>query len=147
MEKPANPPPPPKPVPIVNTWAQPFWDAARNERLIIQRCRSCERHVFYPRIACPYCASEALDWVEASGKGTIYSFTVVESNAPSSFRADMPYVVAVIRLEEGVQMLSNVVGCDPYDVRCEQPVEVTFEKLNDDFTLPKFRPISEQESA
>jgi hypothetical protein len=146
MEKSTSPVAPPKPVPIVNTWARPFWDAAREERLLIQRCPRCQRHVFYPRIACPYCAAAALEWVEASGRGTIYTFTVVESNAPSAFQADMPFVIAVIRLAEGVQMLSNVVDCDPYSVRCEQPVEVTFEKLNDEFTLPKFRPIRAQEA-
>lgn len=133
---------PKKPVPVVNTWARPFWDAAKEQRLIIQQCAACGEHVFYPRIACPFCAADRLEWVEASGKGQVYSFTVVENNAPSAFIADMPYVVAVIRLEEGVQMLSNVVGCDPYAVECDMPVEVCFERLDDDFTLPKFRPLA-----
>lgn len=130
-----------KPVPVVNTWAKPFWDAAQQERLIIQKCNSCGEHVFYPRIACPHCSADELEWVEVSGKGTVYSFTVVEANAPSAFLGDMPYVVAVIRLQEGVQMLSNVIGCDPHSVVCDMPVEVTFEKLSDEFTLPKFKPV------
>jgi uncharacterized OB-fold protein len=79
--------------------------------------------------------------VEASGKGTLYSFTVVENNAPSAFMKDIPFVVALIRLEEGVQMLSNVVDCDFSELRCDMPVEVLFEKLNEEFTLPKFRPV------
>jgi uncharacterized OB-fold protein len=79
--------------------------------------------------------------VEASGKGTIYAFTVVESNAPSPFLEDMPYVIAVIILEEGVRMLSNIVDCNPDDLQCDQSVEVTFEKMNDEFTLPKFKPV------
>jgi uncharacterized OB-fold protein len=132
---------PAKPVPVVNTWARPFWDAAKQERLIIQKCSACGMHVFYPRIACPHCSSDDLEWVEASGKGTVYSFTVVEANAPSAFLGDVPFVVAVIRLQEGVQMLSNVIGCDPYDVVCDMPVEVSFEELNDEFTLPKFKPV------
>jgi uncharacterized OB-fold protein len=78
--------------------------------------------------------------VEASGRGTIYSYTVVETNAPSAFMKDVPYVIAIVRLEEGVQMLTNIVGCDPYQVRCDMPVQVTFEKLDDEFSLPKFRP-------
>lgn len=131
---------PKKPIPVVNTWARPFWDAAREERLIIQKCAACGEHIFYPRIACPHCAADDLEWVEASGKGSVYSYTVVENNAPSAFIADMPYVVAVIRLEEGVQMLSNVVDCDPHAVTCDMPVEVCFERLDDEFTLPKFRP-------
>lgn len=134
---------PEKPVPVVNTWARPFWDATKQGRLIIQKCKACGLHVFYPRIACPHCSADELEWVEASGKGTVYSYTVVEANAPSSFLGDMPYVVAVIRLREGVQMLSNVVGCDPCDVVCDMPVEVTFEVLNDEFTLPKFKPVQE----
>jgi hypothetical protein len=131
----------PKPVPIVNPWARPFWDGARAGRLLIQRCQDCARHVFYPRVACPHCASERLEWVEASGKGTVYSYTVVYNNAPSAFAADVPYVVAVIELAEGVRMLSNIVQCNLDGLRCDMPVEVTFERLNDEFTLPKFRPV------
>ena len=77
-----------------------------------------------------------------AGRGRVYSYTVVENNAPSAFLADMPFVVAVIRLDEGVQMLSNVVGCDPHTVECDMPVEVCFERLDDEFTLPKFRPVT-----
>ncbi len=132
---------PAKPVPVVNPWARPFWEAALNEKLIIQQCKDCEKYVFYPRIACPHCFSDNMEWIEASGKGTVYSYTVVENNAPSAFKNDMPYVVAVVQLEEGVRMLSNIVECEPQEVTCDMPVQVTFEKLNDEFTLPKFRPL------
>jgi uncharacterized OB-fold protein len=132
---------PKKPAPVVNPWAKPFWEACREKRLMIQKCKECGKQVFYPRIACPHCFSDNLDWVEASGKGTVYTYSVVMSNAPSAFIKDMPYVIAVIRLEEGVQMLSNVVECKPDDVRCDMPVEVIFEKLDEQFTLPKFKPI------
>ena len=132
---------PKKPVPIVNPWAKPFWEAAREGKFIIQRCTDCKKHIFYPRICCPHCFSEQVEWVEASGKGTIYSYTVVLSNPPSAFMSDVPYVIAVVRLDEGVQMLSNIVGCDPQEVRCDMPVEVTFEKLDEEFTLPKFKPV------
>ncbi len=132
---------PPKPVPDVQPWAMPFWEAARENRLIIQKCPDCDEYVFYPRLMCPHCTSDNLEWVAASGKGTIFSYTVVMNNSPSAFINDMPYVVALIRLDEGVQMLSNIVECDPDQLTCDMPVEVTFEKLNDDFTLPKFRPI------
>ncbi len=131
---------PQKPVPIVNPWAKPFWDAARENKLTYQKCKDCNKNIFYPRIACPHCFSDNLEWVEASGKGIVYSYTVVENNSPSAFIEDTPYVVAIIKLEEGIQMLSNIVGCDPYKVTCDMPVTVTFEKLNDEFTLPKFTP-------
>ena len=132
---------PKKPVPIVNPWAKPFWDAAREEKLILQKCQDCDKHIFYPRIACPHCFSDKVEWVEASGKGTVYSYTVVTNNAPSAFIQDMPFVIAIVKLEEGVQMLSNIINCNPDDVECDMPVEVTFEKLDDEFTLPKFRPV------
>ena len=132
----------PKPVPVVNPWAKPFWDAAREEKLVIQHCKDCGTNIFYPRIACPNCFSDNVEWIQASGKGTVYTYTVVENNPPSAFIADLPYVVAVVKLEEGVQMLSNVVMCKPEDVRCDMPVEVVFETLNNEFKLPKFRPVS-----
>lgn len=134
----------PKPQPVVNTWAKPFWDGCAENKLLIQRCSACHQTVFYPRIACPHCSSDRLVWEEASGRGTIYSYTVVENNAPSAFAQDVPYVVAVIRLQEGVQMLSNIVDCDFQELECELPVEVVFEKLDDEFTLPKFRPVTER---
>ncbi len=138
---------PPKPVPAVQPWARPFWDAARQHRLVLQACNACQRPIHYPRIACPHCGADDLGWREASGRGTIYSYTVVESNAPSAFIADLPYVVAVIRLAEGVQMLSNIVECDPASLRCEQAVEVVFVPLDDEFTLPKFRPVPDAVTA
>jgi uncharacterized OB-fold protein len=131
---------PAKPRPVVQPWAAPFWQATREGRLVLQHCNACNRAIHYPRIACPHCGSDALGWQPASGRGTIYSFTVVQANAPSAFIADMPYVVAVVRLAEGVQMLTNIVQCDPATLRCDQPVEVVFERLDDEFTLPQFRP-------
>jgi len=133
--------PPPKPLPVVQPWARPYWEAARAGRLALQHCRRCDLHIHYPRIACPHCGADDLGWKDASGRGTIYSFTIVQANAPSAFVAGMPYVVAVVRLAEGVQMLTNIVECDPAALVCDQPVEVVFERLNDEFTLPQFRPL------
>jgi hypothetical protein len=130
-----------KPDPVVSTWARPFWEAAKEERLLIQKCEDCGEAIFYPRIACPHCGSEKVGWIEASGKGKVYTYTVVESNAPSAFIADMPFVLAVIELEEGVRLMSNIVDCDPYGIECEQQVEVAFEKRSEEFTVPVFRPV------
>lgn len=129
-----------RPRPAVNAWARPFWDGTRDGRLLIQRCNSCRKAVFYPRLACPHCGADHLAWEQASGRGTVYSYTVVLNNAPSRFAAEVPYVVAVIRLEEGVQMLSNLVECDLGRLACDMPVEVTFRRIDDEFTLPMFRP-------
>jgi hypothetical protein len=133
---------PKKPVPMVNPWARPFWKAAREGKLILQKCKDCGKYIFYPRIACPHCSSDDVEWVEASGKGKVYSYTVVVNNAPSAFIKDMPYVIAIVRLEEGVQMLTNIVGYNPEEVKCDMLVQVTFEKLDDEFTLPKFKPVA-----
>jgi uncharacterized OB-fold protein len=135
---------PKKPVPQVNPVAQPFWDAAREGRLVFQKCDDCGEYIFYPRQLCPHCHSQELGWAKVSGRGSVYSYTVVKSNSPSYFLADIPYVVAIIQLDEGVRMLSNVVGCDPDSVRCDMPVEVVFEKLDDEFTLPKFKPVGSE---
>ncbi len=128
-----------RPEPEVSRVGAPFWEAARNGKLIIQHCRSCNENIFYPRIRCPKCHSDALDWIEASGKGVIYSYSVVQNNAPSGFLADMPYVVAIVRLPEGVQMLTNIVDCDPDSIHCDMPVEVVFRQV-ENFDLPLFRP-------
>lgn len=107
---------------------------------MIQQCAECGRNVFYPRSSCPFCFSERLNWIQSSGRGTVCTFSVVQNNAPSAFIADMPFVIAIVRLEEDVQMMTNIVGCEANEVRCDMPVEVVFEKLTDEITLPKFRP-------
>ena len=129
-----------KPVPPIDAWTRPYWDAARENKLLLQYCPSCEKHIFYPRRFCPFCDSDQLEWKESSGTGKVYAYTVVCNNAPSAFIADMPYVIAIVRLDEGVQMMTNIVECNPDNVHSEMSVEVVFEKLNDEITLPKFKP-------
>jgi len=131
-----------KPLPSVSSVEWPFWDAAKRGELVLQKCLECNKFIFYPRNFCPHCHSDSLTWEKASGKGRIYTYTVVWSNSPSAFLQDIPFVIAIIKLDEGVQMLSNIVGCRPEEVACDMPVEVVFEKLNDEFTLPKFKPMN-----
>lgn len=128
-----------KPLPPIHPWTKPFWDGTREGKLLIEQCQECHHHIFYPRLSCPFCLSDRLGWIESTGRGTIYTFSVVQNNAPSAFLDDMPFVIAIVRLEEGVQMMTNIVGCDPAEVRCDMPVTVTFEPLDDEITLPKFR--------
>lgn len=130
---------PRRPAPEVSRAGAPFWEAARDKKFLIQHCEACKENIFYPRIRCPKCHSDRLGWIEASGKGTIYSYTVVLNNAPSAFLTDMPYIVAIVRLEEGVQLLTNIIECDPEKIECDMPVEVVFKAI-DEFTLPLFRP-------
>ncbi|MFQ5420333.1 MAG: Zn-ribbon domain-containing OB-fold protein [Anaerolineae bacterium] len=129
-----------KPTPPIDAWTEPFWTAVRQEKLLLQFCPHCREHIFYPRRYCPTCLAEDMTWVEAAGRGKVYAFTVVQNNAPSAFLPDMPFVIGIVILNEGVRMMSNIVGCDPETIYSEMPVVVTFEKLNDDMTLPKFKP-------
>ena len=131
-----------KPLPEINEVSRVFWEAAKNHKLLYQRCDKCGDNVFYPKKICPNCFSSALQWIEASGKGTVYSYTACYRNVAPGFEEDAPYVVAVVDLKEGPRMLTHVVECDPDDIKCDMPVEVVFEDINDDISLPKFRPVS-----
>lgn len=131
-----------KPVPPIDPWTEPYWTAARAQKLLIQRCTACGTYIFYPRRSCPFCLADEVAWVEASGRARIVTFSIVQNNAPSAFVADMPFVIAIVRLEEGVQMMTNIVDCDLDALHCEMPVTVTFEKLSDAVTLPQFKPLA-----
>lgn len=132
-----------KPLPQITPWSKPFWDGCKKEELLIQKCQDCQKVIFYPKIFCPDCLSSNLEWIKASGKGKIYSYMAVYSYQPTEFEEDLPYVVAIIDLEEGVRMMSNIIGCNPEDVHCDMNIEVTFDHVTEDFCLPKFKPIKE----
>ena len=114
-----------RPYPIPDPDTQPFWDAAAAGRLAIQRCRECKRHIFYPRSLCPHCGAANPEWVTAKGTGDIHAFTVVH-RAPPEFADEAPYVVALIDLDEGVRMMSRLVGVEPKDVRIGLKVKAVF---------------------
>lgn len=127
-----------RPLPVPDGDTRPYWEAARQHRLVIQRCAACRQAIFYPRSVCPHCGSDQIDWIEARGRGTIYSYTVVH-RAPAGFADLVPYVVALIDLDEGVRLMSNVIGCAPDAVRVGAPVDVAFDDVTSQMTLPKFR--------
>lgn len=118
--------------------SQQFFDAARENRLLIQRCTACGEHQFYPRKICVHCGDPGVDWVEASGRGTVHTFTVVHRGIPG-WVEEGPYVAAIVDLEEGVRMTSNIVDCAPADVTVGLGVEVTFVDEGK-YVLPRFRP-------
>ena len=130
-----------KPLPKPTPWSKPFWDGCKRHELLIQKCRDCQNFVFYPKLFCQYCLSPNLEWVKVSGRGKVYSYTVVYSYAPTDFSGDVPYVVAVIELQEGVRLMSNIVGCSPEAVKCDMKVELVFDDITEEITLPKFKPI------
>jgi uncharacterized OB-fold protein len=130
--------------PPVGDDSGPFWEATRAGRLLVQWCTACDRGVFYPRAFCPYCAAGrgALEWRTTSGRATVHA-AVVEHRpeaAGARFSGGQPYCVALVDLDEGVRMLTNVVGCPPGDVHSGMNVTVTWEPLSDGRQLPLFRP-------
>jgi hypothetical protein len=119
--------------------SEPFFEAAKDGKLLVQRCSSCGEHQFYPRKLCIHCGSSAVDWTEASGAGTVHTYTVIHQQGMPGWRDEVPYVAAIIDLEEGVRMTSVVVDVEPSDVSVGMPVEVTFVDEGS-FVLPRFRP-------
>lgn len=124
-------------VPPVTELTRPYWDGCAVGELRLQRCRACDRHQFYPRTLCVHCGEAAPAWDTSSGRGVIASFTVVRRAISGAYAA--PYVVALVRLEEGPVMMSNIIDADPAEVAVGAPVAVDFETWSDDITLPVFR--------
>lgn len=117
-----------------------YWDGCRKHELLLQRCVECSEFQFYPRIVCTSCLSDKLEWVKASGQGKILTFTVVRRPVSEAYAEDVPYVVALIKLDEGPTMMSNVVECDPESLQIGDPVQVMFEDWSKDISIPMFSP-------
>ncbi len=128
-----------RPIPAVTTLTEPFWEGTRGGRLLLQRCSDCAVFRWTPQFACPACWSEAYKWGEVSGRGSLYSYTVVHRSVDPE-RFETPYVLAVVALEEGPHMLTNLVECAQDEIRVEMPVEVRFERIDDKFTVYPFAP-------
>jgi len=128
-----------KPLPVIDPDTAPYWDALRQHRLLLKRCLDCNRFHFYPRALCPHCYSDSLEWAEVSGVGEIYSYTVARRPAGPAFKADTPYIVAVVALDEGPRMMTNIVGTAPANVQIGRRVAVSYDDVTDAVTLPKFK--------
>ncbi len=130
-----------KPVPIPDEASKPFFDGAREHRLMIQQCSTC-RSVMWPvKSRCDNCLSPNVIWVPASGRGTLYSFALMHQIYHPGFASEVPYNIAQVDLEEGLRILTNVVGCSNADLQIGMPLEVTFEEITSDVTLPRFKPV------
>ena len=121
------------PAPPSNPETKSFWDAAAAGRLLIKRCRSCAEVHYYPRALCPFCGSDAMEWQTASGAGTIYSYSVMR-------RAEVPYAIAYVTLDEGVTMLTNIVDCDFDALGIGQRVRLVFKPTEGGPPVPTFTP-------
>lgn len=128
----------PRPVPIDAT--RPFWDGLAAGEIRLQRCAACGSWVFYPRPRCTTCLSDALDWHTVSGHGTVYSFTVARQATHPAFAAEVPQLLAIVELDEGVRMTTTLVDATPDDLRVGLPVEPVFDHGDDGVTLLHFRP-------
>lgn len=133
--------------PVLDGDSAPFWEAAREQRLRLQRCEDCGAYVYYPRGLCPQCHSTRLSWHDLSGKGRIYSFTVSRRPAAPELEARVPYVVALVDLEEGPRMLAGIQTHDVESVKCDQAVSVSFEDVGEGVMLPMFFIVEERERA
>jgi len=123
------------PVPMINEETKPFWEATILKKFLIKHCKDCDRHHFYPRSKCPHCHSLDTRWVEASGKGEIYTHSTLR-------KAKVPFTLAYVTLEEGVSVLTNIIDCDPDSLFIGQQVEVVFRDNGQGSAIPYFTPIN-----
>ena len=130
-----------KPVPHLSEINRPFYDSARRGQFCLQRCRACGQWTYYPRIACPNCLADELEWTIASGQGSVYSFALVYRPQHPSFEDDIPIVLAAIALPEGPVMISEVVDCDSGEPYVGMPVEIVWERRSAEIAVPRFRPV------
>jgi hypothetical protein len=128
-----------KPVPAVTALTCRYWEAASRGELVVQRCWRCDERFLYPRSWCPACWAADPEWAPVSGRGTVIACTTVHQAPYPAYEPEVPYVLAVVRLAEGPQLMANVIDCDPASVEVGTPVEVTFE-ARDGMAVPQFRP-------
>jgi hypothetical protein len=126
-------------LPTIDDDSRPFWDAAKEGRFLVARCGSCGRAHHYPRPFCPFCHSDQVTWEQASGRATLYTHSTVYMNDLAPFRDRLPYVAALVELEEGPRIMTTIVDCPTEDLRIGMPLQVAFRELDDDITAPVFR--------
>jgi len=129
------------PIPKPTPETRPYWEAAKQRRLVFQACDDCGARYFYPRPLCPGCLSRAVRWVEASGRARLHTF-VINHRPPRNYPVAGPFVIGMVELEEGPRMMSHIVevAADPQALQCDMPLEVVFEDITPEITLAKFRP-------
>jgi len=128
-----------KPLPRVTPDNRPFWDAVRRHRLALLRCQECGRFRYPPGPVCPDCLSERAEWTPVSGRGRVTTFVVFHKAWFPSFAGDIPYNVIQVQLDEGPRLTANLVAVPNADIRIDMPVEVVFDDVTPDITLPRFQ--------
>jgi uncharacterized OB-fold protein len=130
-----------KPLPRPNRLSTPYWEGAKAHELRILHCLACSNKVLPPSNHCPRCLQTELEWVTASGRGKVWSWVVFHQRYFPAFEDDLPYNVAYVELDEGPRLMTNLVECAPGDIHCDMPVEVVFDDVTPEISLPKFRPV------
>jgi uncharacterized protein len=134
-----------KPLPNPKGISETYWKGLKDKKLLIQVCNNCHEHIFYPRILCPKCGDEDIEFKEHSGEGEIYSYTVLYKSIVKGFSEETPYALALVKLDGGnAKMMTNIVGCSPDTVEIGMRVSVVFTDVTDEFTLPHFIPVGGQ---
>lgn len=129
-----------KPIPVPSAESQAYWDGLRDGKLLMPRCDACGKYWFPPSLLCPHCNATKWTWTSTSGRGRIFSYVVYHRVYHPGFADEVPYAVAVIELDEGPRMVSNVIGIAPDKLACDLRVEVVYQPITDTITLPKFKP-------
>jgi uncharacterized protein len=127
-------------IPGMTELTAPYWNAAREGRLVVQECRSCGQLTHPPLPACPGCHATEPGWREVSGAGTVYTYTVVRHPTHFAFADQIPYVLALVELAEGPRLITGITGCPPDEVHVGMPVHVVFREVTEGTTLPYFEP-------
>lgn len=131
-----------KPLPMVTPENERYWQGARAHELWLRYCNSCQKTFFYPRDICPIDGSRDVTWKQASGRATLYTYAIVHRAPTPAFRGDVPFMTAIVELEEGGRMMTNLVGIapDPNVIKVGMPVVVAFDDRTDEISMPVFRP-------
>ena len=129
-----------KQLPMITSADRPYWEAARRHELTAYRCLNCG--AYYPQVtACTACDSPRMDWVKVSGRGEVFTFCIFHQLYHPAWRDEIPYNVAIVKLQEGPLLMSNIVGCTNADISIGMSVEVVFDDVTDEVTLPRFTPV------
>lgn len=128
-------------LPDIDDLTRPFWDAAQQRRLVMQRCTDCGAFVWHPQPWCRACYGQRLAWQPLAGTGELFTYSVVHYAPLPGYADEVPYVLATVRLTEGPQMMTNLIGCDWREVRIGQPLELRWEERTGGFLVPQFTPV------
>ena len=128
-------------IPTLTVETQPYWDACQQETLLLQQCKECDHIQFYPRLMCSKCSSREVGWIESSGFAKVLTYTIVHRPILPAYQKEAPYILALVQLEEGPTMMTNIVNCPHETINCNLQVKVLFQPWSEDFLVPVFEPL------